>query len=162
MRTRRGVRALAAAQLVLEVFADPSRDAIWAKYHYTDAGDGVIVNLVAGWEDTVVGPEIQRVIATAPAPVEVREVEHSHDDLMRPVHDLMGGDRSFAGATMVSATVDAERVGAVTAVLGRTCSSVRTSRRPSPDHMCSTLSSWGVMPRVSKTRCAVLAMSVPS
>ncbi|SDS14277.1 hypothetical protein [Jiangella sp. DSM 45060] len=49
--------ALAAAQLVLEVFADPDRDAIWAKYHYTDAGDGVVVNLVCGWEDTVVGQE---------------------------------------------------------------------------------------------------------
>lgn len=101
---------LAAAQLVLEVFSDPSRDAIWAKYHYTDDGDGVVVNLVAGWEDTVVGPEIRRVIATAPAPVEVREVEHSHDDLMQPVLDLFDDDPlDFAGAAMSTATVDAER-----------------------------------------------------
>ncbi len=32
----------AAAQLVLEVFSDPSRDAIWAEYHCTDDGDGVV------------------------------------------------------------------------------------------------------------------------
>ncbi|TDD72995.1 hypothetical protein E1262_00430 [Jiangella aurantiaca] len=100
----------AATELVLQVFADPSRDAIWAKYHYTDGGDGVVVNLVAGWENTVVGPEIRRVIATAPAPVEVREVEHSHDDLMQPVFDLFGEEpRSFAGASMTTASVDAER-----------------------------------------------------
>lgn len=100
----------AAARLVLEVFSDPSRDAIWAKYHYTDDGDGVVVSLVAGWEDTVVGPEIERVIATAPAPVEVREVEHSHDDLMQPVFDLFDEDPlDFAGAAMSTASVDAER-----------------------------------------------------
>lgn len=49
--------ALAAAELVGRVFADPSRDALWGQYHYTDAGHGVIVNLVGGWKDTVVGQE---------------------------------------------------------------------------------------------------------
>lgn len=105
---RASPEAIAAAELVSQVFSDPSRDGFWAKYHYTDAGDGVIVSLVAGWEDSVVGDELRQVIATAPAPVEVREVEHSNRELMHEFMDIATTDPVIAGATLTSAVVDAE------------------------------------------------------
>ncbi|SDU86475.1 hypothetical protein [Jiangella alkaliphila] len=99
---------LAAAELVSQVFADPSRDGLWGKYHYTDDGDGVVVNLVPGWEDSVIGDEMRQVIATAPAPVEVREVEHSNRELMHAFMDIALTDPVIAGASLTSGVVDAE------------------------------------------------------
>ena len=100
--------ALATAGLLSELFADPSRDELWAQYHYADDGTRVVVNLVAGWEP-VLDEELREVMATAPAPLEVREVEHSHRELMQPVFDLAPTDPAFAGAGMTSASVDPER-----------------------------------------------------
>ncbi|PZF80569.1 hypothetical protein C1I92_25410 [Jiangella anatolica] len=100
---------LTTAGLVSEVFADPSLEEVWAQYHYTDDGGRVVLNLVAGWED-IVGDEVRELIATAPAPVEVREVEHSFHELMQPALDIMfaGGDVDLAGAALTSGSIDPE------------------------------------------------------
>ncbi|WP_198664221.1 hypothetical protein [Jiangella endophytica] len=79
---------------------------IWAKNHYRDGS--VIVNVTPGWE-AVVGDELEHLVATAPTPVEIREVDHSLEELMEPALDPSLNEADYAGASMVTATVDPER-----------------------------------------------------
>lgn len=48
-------------------------------------------------------------IATAPAAVEVREVEHSYDELMVPAIASRLSEADYAGASVVGVFVDPER-----------------------------------------------------
>lgn len=98
--------ALAALELA-NAALESHRD-IWALNHYDDDGDGVVVNLTAGWE-AVLGDEVDNLIATAPAAVEVREVEHSYDELMVPAIDSTLSEADYAGASVVGVFVDPER-----------------------------------------------------
>jgi hypothetical protein len=68
----------------------------------------VVVSVTPGWKG-VVGEELEQLVETASAPVEIREVEHSFAELMAPVLDSSHAEVDFAGASMVGATVDAER-----------------------------------------------------
>ena len=99
--SEQAMAAMAQANVALQDHED-----VWALNHYTDDG-GVVVNLTAGWE-AVVGDQVAELKATAPAPVEVRVVEHSHTELMAPALTPIVPETDFADASMISAFVDPE------------------------------------------------------
>jgi hypothetical protein len=79
---------------------------VWALNHYTDEG-GVAVNLTADWE-AILSEQIAELNATAPAPVEVRVVDHSHTELMATALAPTAHEADFEGASMISAFVEPE------------------------------------------------------
>jgi hypothetical protein len=95
----------AAMQFANEVFADDV--VVWAKSHYGNDGD-VVVNLKTGWRD-VVGDQVDQLIAAAPAPITIREVEHSDAELMANAKlDDPVWESDLAGARAVTASVSPE------------------------------------------------------
>jgi hypothetical protein len=95
----------AAMQLANEALADDV--AVWAKSHYGNDGD-VVVNLKTGWRD-VVGDQVDQLIAAAPAPITIREVEHSDAELMANAKlDDPVWESDLAGARAVTASVSPE------------------------------------------------------
>jgi hypothetical protein len=95
----------AAMQLANEALADDV--VVWAKSHYGNDGD-VVVNLKTGWRD-VVGDQVDQLIAAAPAPITIREVEHSDAELMANAKlDDPVWESDLAGARAVTASVSPE------------------------------------------------------
>ncbi|WP_157988080.1 chymotrypsin family serine protease [Jiangella endophytica] len=102
---------VSAGQEQLSIFEDASamlddHMEIWGKNHFDPDGT-VVVNVTAGWE-RVVGEDLNELVTNASAPIRIREVDHSSQELMREVLDPRLPKMDFAGASVVGATVDPE------------------------------------------------------
>lgn len=95
----------AAYYLAQDLFDD--HQDLWALNHF-DADGNLVVNLTREGREEL-SAEVQRLQEHAPAPVEIREVQFSYDDLMMPTRRDEVGEIDFAGASFVSAHVDPER-----------------------------------------------------
>jgi len=86
----------------------------WAKAHYDEDRTTVVINVKIGHE-AALAEQIARARAIDLAPVRIRPVEYSFNDLMSRVRPLTAYTR-FAGSRMTGARVDAELNSLVIAV----------------------------------------------